>query len=142
MDKYQAKLSVEYHGMLSVVFLLLATMIFVTVFFLVYNRKIQDNKERIVTVITFTILVLMLSFVSVFSFISSLNIKKDIDNNLFVTYYGEYETVYERTFSVCYIYDGDERIELRCVDNPRSYGVNTGYVVYSKNSLYAVDIHK
>ena len=68
--------------------------------------------------------------------------KREVLDTYIIGTYGEYETVYERTFSVCYIYDGDERIELRCVDDPRSYGVNTGYVVYSKNSLYAVDIHK
>ena len=67
-------------------------------------------------------------------------IQKDLKNELYLTYYGVYTVARERSFTVCYIYDGDRRIELRCME-PVKEGSHLGHVVYSKNSLYAVDIY-
>ncbi len=119
--------------------------VIVAIFFLiVVVQKISEKKERLLTFIAVIATILMVIFLAAMSATDAWNIKKDIDENSFVTYYGEYELVYDRSFTVCYIYDDKERIELRCVGslNHGPKTVKTGYVVYSKNSLYAVDIYE
>lgn len=144
MNQYQAVLNKEYKMFLWGIVAIIIFVIVAIFFLIVVVQKISEKKERLLTFIAVIATILMMIFIAAMSATYAWNIKKDIDESSFVTYYGEYELVYERSFSVCYIYDGKERIELRCVDSlyHGSQPVKTGYVVYSKNSLYAVDIYE
>ena len=143
MNKYQTILSEEYYGLLGTSLSIMIAVIVAIVFVFIIKRKIKNKQERTVSIVTFIVLILMMLCIAGYTTIGALAIKKDLDNNLFVTYYGEYKLVYEGHFTVCYINNGTEQIELRCLDIPSSgFETGTGYVIYSKNSLYVVDIYE
>lgn len=140
MNKYQTILNKEYQGRLWIFFGLILFVIIIIVFLVVIMRKISDKKERIITFIMFVVLIFMSSCFPVMAIREALAIKKDINDNAFVTYYGKYELHQERNSHYCYIYD-EECIRLLDL----TYGMSDeyeGYVVYGKNSLYVVDIYE
>ena len=143
MGKYQLILREEYLGTMAIVLMMFIFSIFTAIGILVIKKKLHDRKERIATIIICIILILMMLGIGSYETMTALKIKQDMENNLFITYFGEYELVYDRTFTICYIHDNDNDIyiELRCISRPQS-GSYTGYVVYSKNSLYVVDIYE
>ena len=141
MNKYQTILNKEYQGRLWLFFGLILLVTIMIVFLVVIMRKISDKKERIITFITFVVLIFMLSCFPVMAIREALAIKKDINDNAFVTYHGNYKLHQERNSHYCYIYDGEESIRLLDL----TYGMPDeykGYVVYGKNSLYVVDIYE
>ena len=143
MNEYQTKLSEEYYWFLGSSLFMMIAVIVAIVFVFIIKRKIKNERERTVTIVMFIVMILMMLCIAGHITIKALAIKKDLDNNLFVTYYGDYKLVYEKHFTACYINNETEQIELRCLGIPSSgFETGTGYVIYSKNSLYVVDIYK
>lgn len=141
MNKYQTILNKEYQGRLWIFFGLILFIIIMIVFLVVITRKISDKKERIITLIVIATLILMLICLAGEAIREALAIKKDMDDNAFVIYYGKYKLYQERNSHYCYIYDGEKQMSLLDL----TYGMPDdyeGYVVYGKNSLYVVDIYE
>ena len=141
MNEYQTILNKEYQGRLWAFFFIILFAIFMVVFTVIIVRRIFDKKERIITCIVFIFLIFGLIFLSAAPITQAVAIKKDIDDNSFITYYGKYELRLKRNTNYCYIYDGENYIRLLDL----TYGMTDeyeGYVVYGKNSLYVVDIYE
>ena len=141
MNKYQTILNKEYQGRLWIFFGLILLVFIMIVFLVVITRKISDKKERIITFIVIATLIFMLMCLAGEAIREALAIKKDINDNAFVIYHGNYKLHQERNSHYCYIYDGEEGIRLLDLTHgmPDEY---EGYVVYGKNSLYVVDIYE
>ena len=141
MNKYQTILNKEYQGSLLAFLIIILCAIFMIVFTVVVIRKISDKKERVITCIAFVFLIFLLMFLSAMPIQQAVVIKKDIDDNAFVVYYGKYKLHQERNSHYCYIYDGENYVRLLDL----TYGMPDeyeGYVMYGKNSLYVVDIYE
>ena len=141
MNKYQTILNKEYQGRLWILFGLILFIIIMTVSLLFIIRKISDKKERIITFIVIAVLLFMLICFAWIAIREAVAIKNDVTSNSFVTYYGKYELRQERNSYYCYIYDGEERIQLTVLFYTMS-GEYEGCVVYGKSSMYVVDIYE
>ena len=141
MNKYQAILNKVYQLNLWTFFVFILFAIIMIVFLVVITRKISDKKERIITLIVIASLIPMSICLAGVAISDALAIKKDINDNAFVIYHGNYKLHQERNSHYCYIYDGEECIRLVDLTHglPDEY---EGYVMYGKNSLYVVDIYE
>lgn len=140
MERYETLLRREMGIINAVVALLIATILVVVVLLILDYKNMSSKKERIVSIVIAVFVICACIFFGIYASIDAPKIKKDIDNQDYVVYYGEYEIEYsDKHLTVCYIYNGEERVRLECVGmNPES-GIYTGYVVYGRNSLRAVD---
>ena len=123
-----------------------------------YYKKKKDKqkntkifKKSLIAQVSITVICLLLSLITISSFQEINNMKKDIDNNSFVTYVGDYDidNTYHFPFSVSELW-----FDLRVVivegkedplwfDMTSNIGIDvhgTGTIVYGENSGYIVKI--
>ena len=140
MENYQGILQGEFRECLWLAVGVMLLLLLALIGILVLQRRIQNKKERIAAVMAGAVLIATLFVWCGAGAYNAYKIKKDMDHDLFLTYYGAYEMVEERSVTVCYVNDGKQRIQLRCLNEPE-IGLRMGHVVYSKNSLYVVDVY-
>ncbi len=138
MENYQAILNMEYKVCVwTIILLIVGVLVFLTTSIFMF-RKISDKKELVISIIVAIVLFSMIFLFIGYTTAEAIAIKKDMDNNSFVTYHGKYELVYKKNSCWCYIYDGEERVQLKG-PHRGSTGEYEGYVVYGKNSFWVVD---
>ena len=140
MEQYHAMLRGELRGFLWMAVGMLVSVVAMSMGLLWIRKRIGNKRERVRVLVAGILLLSALLLLGCSGTYNAYKIQKDLKNELYLTYYGAYTVARERSFTVCYIYDGDRRIELRCTESVKE-GSHLGHVVYSKNSLYAVEIY-
>ncbi len=123
-----------------------------------YYKKKRDKqkntkilKKSLIAQASITVISLLFSLITISSFQDINNMKKDIENNSFVTYVGDYDidNTYHFSFSVSELWfdlravtvEGEN--ELLWFDMTSNIAIDvhdTGTIVYGKNSRYIVKI--
>ena len=102
------------------------------------NKKAQ-KKEKILNYIVTTFLTLGMLFIFVNISIKVVKLKTDIDGNNII-YTGEFEIRNSGQHMYCYLYDDSGNcLEFQCVSiRKNKVDENSEYVIYTKNSSYAL----
>ena len=139
MEEYERLLNREIGIRNTAVVVMIAVILLAVVSLVLEYKNMSGKKERIVSIAVCAFIVCASIFFITFAAVGATDIKKDIENQDYVVYYGAYEIEYERHNCYCYIYDNEERIELPFSGKSPDTGIYVGYVVYARNSLIALD---
>ena len=103
-------------------------------------KKLPKGQKKIELIVVYILVACLGVGSSIYGLTGISKVKKDIDNQDYVVYYGEYSLqTHSKGRQCCHIYNGDERIELKYRGEDFEEGTYNGYIVYAKNSLIVVD---
>ena len=139
MERYEMLLTRRLVGCNIAVALIILVAIITPIFAWLELKQPHTKKERIVPYVFAIVGILVSVTLAVAISLNAAEVKKDLDNQDYVVYYGEYEIKYERHNCYCYIYDNEEYITLLFEGKSPDTGIYTGYIVYARNSLVALD---
>ncbi len=139
MERYEMLLTRRMVGCNIAIALLILIAIATPIIAWLELKQPHTKKERVVPYVFAIIVILASVTLAVVISLDAAKVKKDLDNQDYVVYYGEYEIKYNRHTCYCYIYDSEECIELLFEGKSPDTGIYTGYIVYARNSLIAVD---
>lgn len=140
MEHYEKLLIMEYRMGLATICTVVIVLISVIIILLVGNRKIKHRGEKIATNITGFVLIISVLFLGLQTASIVKKMKIDIDNKCYIMYTGNYIVKHEgKNTDYCYINEDGNSIRLQCLPAV-NVGEYVGYVLYSKNSLYALEI--
>ncbi len=125
--------------------------------FLYYKRKKDKQKsvgipkKSLIAQASITVICLLLSLIPITSFQDISNMKKDIENNSFVTYVGDYDIdyTYHFSFSASELWFDLRTVTVEGEEDPLYFDMTgnigmdvhgTGTIIYGKNSRYIVKI--
>ena len=140
MEQYEKILTQQLTGDAILTAIVILLFIAISIALYVDWKKHPKGEEKKVIIVTFILATCILVGGSIFGLSNVFKIKKDMDNQDYIIYCGEYslEEPAKRS-QFCYIYTGDERIKLRYRVENFKEGTYNGYIVYAKNSLIVVD---
>lgn len=140
MEQYGKILTKQLTGDAILTAIAILLFIAISIGLYVEYKKLPKGQEKIELIVVFILVTCLAVGSSVYGLANVSKLKKDIDNQDYIVYYGEYslEAPAKRS-QFCYIYTGDERIKLRYRVENFKEGTYSGYIVYAKNSLIVVD---
>ena len=140
MEQYEKILTQQLTGDAILTAIVILLFIAISIALYVEYKKHPKGQEKTELIVTFILVTCLAVGSSVYGLADVSKLKKDIDNQDYIVYCGEYslEEPAKRS-QFCYIYTGDERIKLRYRVENFKEGTYSGYIVYAKNSLIVVD---
>lgn len=140
MEQYEKILTQQLTGDAILTAIAILLFIAISIGLYVEYKKLPKGQEKIELIVVFILVTCLAVGSSIYGVTGISKVKKDIDNQDYVVYCGEYslEEPAKRS-QFCYIYTGDERIKLRYRVENFKEGTYNGYIVYARNSLIVVD---
>ncbi len=140
MEQYGKILTKQLTGDAILTAIVILLFIAISIGLYVEYKKLPRGQEKIELIVGFILVTCLAVGSSIYGLTGVSKIKKDIDNQDYVVYCGEYSLeIPAKGRQFCYIYTGDERIKLRYRVENFKEGTYSGYIVYAKNSLIVVD---
>ena len=140
MEQYEKILTKQLTGNAILTAIVILLFIAISIGLYVEYKKLPKGQEKIELIVVFILVTCLAVGGSVYGLSDVSKLKKDIDNQDYIVYYGEYSLeAPAKGRQFCYIYVGDERIKLRYRVENFEEGTYNGYIVYAKNSLIVVD---
>lgn len=140
MEQYEKILTQQLTGDAILTAIVILLFIAISIGLYVEYKKLPKGQEKIELIVVFILVTCLVVGSSIYGVTGISKVKKDIDNQDYVVYCGEYSLeIPAKGRQFCYIYAGDERIKLRCRVENFKEGTYNGYIVYAKNSLIVVD---
>ena len=140
MEQYEKILTRQLTGDAILTAIVILLFIAISMALYVDWKKRPQGEEKTEIIVTFILVTCILVTSSILGFINISKTSKDLNNQEYIVYYGEYSLeAPAKGRQFCYIYVGDERIKLRYRVENFEEGTYNGYIVYAKNSLIVVD---
>ena len=139
MEQYETILTKQLTSDAILTAIVILLFIAISIGLYVEYKKLPKGQEKIGLIVVFILVACLAVGSSIYGLTGVSKIKKDVDNQDYIVYYGEYQLEKHKSRYHCYIYNGEERVELRYMGEDFEEGTYTGYVVYGRNSLRAVD---
>ena len=140
MEEYERLLNREIGIRNTAVVVIIAAILLAVVSLVLEYKNMSGKKERVISIVACAFIVCVFIFFITFAAVGATDIKKDIENQDYVVYYGEYEVEYNRNQTILHIRDGKTHTRLDWVGKDIDHsGTHTGHLVYGRNSLIALD---
>ena len=140
MEQYEKILTQQLTGDAILTAIAILLFIAISIGLYVEYKNPPKGQEKIELIVVFILVTCLAVGSSIYGLTGLSKVKKDIDNQDYVVYCGEYSLqTHSKGRQCCYIYNGDERIKLKYLGEDFEEGTHNGHIVYTKNSLFVVN---